>query len=362
MSQQPLPSQFYNPFSPLPSYNPMALLRMMGFLNNRCFSLSETPPLDDKVAVITGGQAGIGKEITAQLLLHGISKVYIIARNESKYVKANDYWHETKGLAVEDIKSRTEFLACDLSDIKSIEGVGHELLSKLHRLDILIDNAVLDYTLSAQGIESIFAVNHVGHFALTNILLPLIESTALTHGGARIVVTSSSLHMACHEIDFATLTSPTRTKAIATIDSSYRYARSKLANILFVRELSRRLEERGVRNVYANSFYPGNIPTEAMDTWKELFGIAGVLVKNSFRFIGQSSTDAATTAIFLAASLDVEKRQLKGEYFIPIAAEGKTSKTAEDMDLARRLWDWTDTKVTETLGKGWETSFNQGHT
>lgn len=91
-----------------------------------------------------------------------------------------------------------------------------------------------------------------------------------------------------------------------------------------------------------------------MDTWKELFGVAGSLVKNAFRFIGQSSTDAATTAIFLAASLDVERRQLKGKYFIPIAVEDRTSKIAEDMDLARKLWDWTDMKVSETLGKGWE--------
>jgi NAD(P)-dependent dehydrogenase (short-subunit alcohol dehydrogenase family) len=141
MSRQSLSSQFYNPFSLLPSYNPIALFRLMGFVSFKCFSLSETPPLEGKVAVITGGQAGIGKEMTAQLLLHGISKVYIIARNESKYIEANDYWREIKGLAMEDIKRRTEFLACDLGDIKSVERVGHELLRKLHRLDILINNA-----------------------------------------------------------------------------------------------------------------------------------------------------------------------------------------------------------------------------
>ncbi|KAI9773563.1 MAG: hypothetical protein M1840_006837 [Geoglossum simile] len=350
--------RFYNPLSLLPSLNPIALIRMMGFLNFSNFSLSETPPLNGKVAVITGGQAGIGKEITAQLLLHGISKVYIIARNESRFLEAKNYWHENKGLAVDDIERRTEFLACDLGDIESVGRVGHELLEKLLRLDILIDNAALptipEYTLSAQGIETIFAVNHVGHFVLTNILLPLIESTATAHGDARVVVTSSSLHMGCHEIDFATLTSPTRTKGFAGVDSTYRYARSKLANILFTRELTRCLKERGIGNVYANVFFPGNIPTEAMDTWKELFGVAGNLVKGAFQLFGQSTTDGATTAIFLAASPEVERCQVRGKYFIPIATEEKTSKIAEDMDVARELWEWTDEKVTKTLGRDWQ--------
>ncbi|KAI9780041.1 MAG: hypothetical protein M1839_007023 [Geoglossum umbratile] len=351
-------AQFYNPLSLLPSLNPIALFRMTGFVNFKSFSLSSTPPLDGKVAVITGGQAGIGKEISAQLLLHGISKVYIIARNRSRYLEAKNYWHKSKGLTMDDIERRTEFLACDLGDIKSVGRVGHELLEKLQRLDILINNAALptvpEYTLSVQGIETIFAVNHVGHFALTNILLPLIESTATAHGDARIIVTSSSLHMGCHEIDFATLTSPTRTRRFAGIDSTYRYARSKLANILFARELTHRLEESGMPNVYTNVYFPGNIPTEAMDTWNELFGVAGNLVKGAFRFIGQSTTEGAATAIFLAASPEVERRQLRGKYFIPIATEDKTSKIAEDMDVARELWEWTDAKVTETLGRNWQ--------
>jgi short chain dehydrogenase len=137
----PPASRFYNPLSPLPSLNPITLFRMMGFVNSSSYSLSETPPLDGKVAVITGGQAGIGKEITAQLLLHGISKVYLISRNESRFLEARNYWHENKGLTMDDIERRTEFLACDLGDIKSVGRVGHELLEKLLRLDILIDNA-----------------------------------------------------------------------------------------------------------------------------------------------------------------------------------------------------------------------------
>lgn len=211
-----------------------------------------------------------------------------------------------------------------------------------------------DYTLSRQGIETIFATNHVGHFVLTQLLLPLLESTAKKHDEARVVVTTSSFHLACQDIDFASLTSPTRTKAPAALDSCYRYARSKLANVLFTRELEARLRKKGVKAVYANCFFPGNIPTEGMDAWKQLFGgLAGGLVKGLFRVVGQSEQDGAATAMFLAASDIVVKDELKGRYFIPIATEDKTSSVAEDMDLARNLWYWTDHKVAETLGAGW---------
>lgn len=80
MSLLPLP---LNPFAHLPSLNPLTLLRMSGFLTYKGFDLADTPGLSGKVCVITGGQAGIGREIVAQLLLHGISKVYILARTES---------------------------------------------------------------------------------------------------------------------------------------------------------------------------------------------------------------------------------------------------------------------------------------
>ncbi|KAI9815540.1 MAG: hypothetical protein M1827_002674 [Pycnora praestabilis] len=332
---------------------------MTGLVNWRGFSLSETPSLDGKVAVITGGAAGIGREMTAQLLLHGVEKVYILARTESKYDDAKNEWLDKRGIQWTDSDKRSEFIKCDLSDIEDVKRVADELLSKLDRLDMLLDNAGLptvpDYTLSPQGIETIFATNHVGHFTLTNMLLPLIESTAAKYGNARIVVTASSFHMGCQELDLSLVTSPTRIKSPASIDSCWRYARSKLANILFTRELAHRMDKKGVKNVYVNCFFPGNIPTEAMDSWKDLFGaVGGGLMKGAFHFLGQSETDAAATAIFLATSSEVERGDLKGKYFIPIATEDKTSKIAEDMDLARNLWYWSDNKVSETLGKDWQ--------
>jgi len=78
--------------------------------------------------------------------------------------------------------------------------------------------------------------------------------------------------MVCQELDLSLVTSPTPTKSPSSFDSTWRYGRSKPANILFMQELARQLQKKGAATVYVNSFFSGNIPTEAMDTWKQLFG------------------------------------------------------------------------------------------
>lgn len=138
MSLLPLPP---NPLAHLPSLNPLTLLRMSGFLTYKGFDLADTPDLSGKVCVITGGQAGIGREVVAQLLLHGISKVYIIARTESRYEEAKKEWLQKHGLRTADVEERTEFVKCDLGDLWNVKKAADELLGKLERLDILINNA-----------------------------------------------------------------------------------------------------------------------------------------------------------------------------------------------------------------------------
>lgn len=113
---------------------------MSGFINYRQFSLTDTPDLAGKVAVLTGGQAGIGKEIAAQLLLHNISKLYILARSKEKFETAKGYWFDTHQIS-EEIVGRVEFVECDLSDMVAVKKVADGLVKKLDRLDILINNA-----------------------------------------------------------------------------------------------------------------------------------------------------------------------------------------------------------------------------
>jgi NAD(P)-dependent dehydrogenase (short-subunit alcohol dehydrogenase family) len=121
--------------------NPTFLVKNAALFNFKGFSLADTLSLAGKVAVVTGGQAGIGQEIVLQLLLHDIDKVYILARSGEKYELAKAIWVERGRLTKESVEKRTEFVRCDLSDMVAVKKVGDLLLSKLERLDILLDNA-----------------------------------------------------------------------------------------------------------------------------------------------------------------------------------------------------------------------------
>ena len=121
--------------------HPLSYARRFGLVNQRGYELSNIPSLEGRTAVITGGQSGIGREITIRLLLHGISKVYILARTESKYEDAKKDWVEHWELQQEDVDKRAEFIKCDLSDIVSVRDVAGILLQKLDRLDMLYNNA-----------------------------------------------------------------------------------------------------------------------------------------------------------------------------------------------------------------------------
>lgn len=331
---------------------------MSGLINHKNFDLNDTPSLAGKIALVTGGNAGIGKEMVAQLLIHDISRVYVLAKSQQKFANAIEYWTETHKMTMDDIQNRVRFMACDLTDVVIVKKVAENIKKEVDRLDILIENAgmptVASYDLSPQGIETIWAANVVGHFTLLNILLPLIEATAEKYGEARIATTSSSLHAGCQELDLDLTMSPKPVKSPDSMDSCWRYCRSKLGVILLTKELSRRLEKKGAMNVYANTFFPGNIPTDAMTTWKELFGPLGVLMKGFFKVMGQSLKDAAATPVYLTTSPRVKEENQKGLYFIPIATVDEPSALAKDKDLARNLWYWCDDKVTKALGEGWQ--------
>ncbi|KAJ9635771.1 hypothetical protein H2199_008123 [Coniosporium tulheliwenetii] len=362
MSLLPLPP---NPFAHLPSLNPLTLLRMSGLLTHKGFDLTDTPDLSGKIAVITGGQAGIGREIVAQLLLHGISRVYILARTESRYEEAKEEWLQKHGLRTAYVEERTAFIKCDLGDLWDVKRAADELLGKLERLDVLINNAALPISTpprlrsSSLTLDPTFATNHLGHFVLTNLLLPLLRATPRTHNTAssRIVTSSSSLHLLCRSLDLNLLTASaadpktSRIPGARAVEGVWRYARSKLANILFTRELARRLEpnvntdsnpnstDNDGRSphgpVYANAFFPGNVATEAMDAWSSLLGpLVGGLIKWVFGLIGQSPEEAAATAVFLAAAPGVEKSGRGGAYYVPVARQERTSLVGEDVQLA----------------------------
>ncbi|OQE04345.1 hypothetical protein PENVUL_c034G04000 [Penicillium vulpinum] len=287
--------------------------------------MGNTSALNGRVAVMTGGQGGIGKEITAQLLVHGIEKVIIIARSEDKYITAREEWKHRAGISLEN-DTRTD-----------------------------VQN---EYKHSPQNIERVFATNCVGHQVLATALLPLLKNGVMHGNDVRIVVTSSSFHFWCQQLDMDLLFSSSRVKWPALYDGIWRYGRSKLGNILFAKELSRRLlddQDPASKQIYVNSFFPGNIVTEQWLAWNFSFGsFLGWLIRTIGSRLGQSVRDGAATALYLAASSEVRERKHRGQYFIPIATLCKPSAISEDMKLARDLWDWIDVQATESLGLDWQ--------
>ncbi|KAJ6173563.1 hypothetical protein N7485_006375 [Penicillium canescens] len=341
---------------------------MTGIFTRSNFSADGIPDLEGQVAVVTGGQSGIGKEITAQLLLHGIKQVIIVARSEDKFNTAREDWSHRDGIICGEQDVQVQFVPCDLGDITDVRAAAEKIKKKTDRVHILLCNAGLgvpyEYKLSPQGIDRVFATNCVGHQVLVTLLLPLLKAAVITaNNGVRIVVTSSSLHSVCQGVDIDLLSSPSRVKWPALFDGVWRYGRSKLANILFSKELSRRLlqdSDPASKRIYVNSFFPGNIVTDQWASWDSYFGaLIGSLIRVAGSFFGQTLEQGAATAIYLAASDDVSKNDFRGRYFIPVAMPCDPSPMGKNTTLGRDLWDWIDGQMTETLGLNWRTAILQ---
>ncbi|TVY34224.1 putative oxidoreductase, partial [Lachnellula subtilissima] len=205
---------------------------------------TDIPDLSGKVIFITGGNTGLGKESALQLAAHDPSHIYLSCRNGSK-----------AAAAIQDIQStvpsaRLTFIQCDLTSLASVLAAAQEFTRLESRLDILMLNAgimAVPPSTTHDGYEVQFGTNHVGHALLTKLLMPTLLRTAEAgaDGDVRVVALSSIAHVTASGIQFGALKSADG--GLAT--NMTRYGQSKLANILFVRELQRRYGGRGVTAV-----------------------------------------------------------------------------------------------------------------
>jgi retinol dehydrogenase 12 len=266
-----------------------------------------------RTVVVTGATSGVGEAIATQLGERG-ARVFLGARTS-----------ESGQAAVDRILSRVpdadlQVLAGDLSLMRDVRSLAYEMMDKVPRLDGLILNAAearAELVLTAEGIETNFATNHLAGFLLTHLLLPTLRSAA----PARVIVVSSSVHSRVKMVDLTSVV----TGAPLTPDS---YQTSKLLNVLFVQELARRLERTIVT---ANAADPGFVRT---NLGRYATGGRRMLLTLT-RAMQSSPEQAAATPVYLAMSDEVAA--VTGGYYVDCQPR-ELGGLATNTKLARRLW------------------------
>jgi NAD(P)-dependent dehydrogenase (short-subunit alcohol dehydrogenase family) len=280
--------------------------------------------LANKTAIITGANSGIGLEAAVGLAAQG-ADVVLACRNPSKGAAAKTDVERRAG------NGTVTLMSLDLASLESVRDFAHEVLAHSAHIDILLNNAGVvarERSLTVDGFEQTFGVNHLGHFLLTTLLLDRITATP----GARIVTVASHAHkFARGGLDFDDLQTERGYKPMRV------YGKSKLANIMFTHELARRIASTGAT---ANSVHPGFVASNFGRN--DPLGNFTMMLAKPFAL---SPAQGARTSIYVASDPGVAG--VNGKYFYKCAAVEPTS-FANDDAAARRLWDISETLVTRS--------------
>jgi retinol dehydrogenase 12 len=264
--------------------------------------------------LVTGATSGIGKETALRLAMLG-AEVIVVARDKGRGEAAKAEISARVPLAL------VEVMTADLSSLPQVRRLAAEVLDRRSRLDVLVNNAgviSMRRQLTAEGLETTFATNHLGPFVLTTLLRGLLERSAT----ARVVTVSSAVHKQVKAIPWDDLPYGARTAP------GQAYPLSKLLNILFTTELARRLAGTGVT---ANCLHPGFVRTSL---GRDITGPLGAVVPLFLRFRPGPATGAATS-VYLASSPEVAG--VTGGYFVK-CKPARPSAPARDPVAAARLW------------------------
>lgn len=298
---------------------------------SRPWSEEDVPDLADALAVVTGSTSGIGLE-TVRVLADRGAEVIVAGRNETKAHRILD------DLRAEMPEAQLEWHHLDTSSLASVREFAQWFIELGRPLDLLINNAgimMVPYGTTVDGNELQFATNHLGHFALTGLLLPALDNAP----AARVVTISSIAHKE-GELDFDNLQfeggegySPTRS-----------YRRSKLANLLFARELDRRLDAAGSSTISVAA-HPGVSSTNLGDHLMDRVFL------RPFQPVMSAVLQGADAGALPTLRAATDPEVVGGQYFGPIR-RGETagppeiarqSTSATDPEVAKRLWEASET-------------------
>lgn len=291
------------------------------------WTTSDIPDLTGRRMVVTGANSGLGLSTARELARRG-AHVVIAARDPAR-------GEEAVRLVRADVpQASVEAGTLDLADLSSVRAFAAGQAE--HPLDVLVNNAgvmAVPPRRTADGFELQIGTNHLGHFALTGLLLPALRRRP----GARVVTVSSTMHW-FGSMDLADLNSD------RAYDPWTAYNRSKLANLLFTRELGRRAEEGGL-DLVSVAAHPGYARTNLQAVGPQMAGrrATGTVLRVATRVIGQSAEAGALPQLRAATDPGVRS----GDYFGPRGLAGqrglpkraRRSADARDDTLARRLWD-----------------------
>ena len=270
--------------------------------------------MEGKVILITGGTSGIGKAAAVVLASMG-AEVVVVGRNKERGERAADEIRRESG------NEKVSLMVADLSVQADVRRLAEEFKERYYRLDVLVNNAGLvqsKRTETPDGIETQLAINHLAPFLLTNLLLDLLKASA----PSRIVTVSSDAHRWA-KLDLDDLQSRKRYRGMQV------YGTTKLANILFTRELAESLEGTGVT---ANVMHPGGVNTNFGNNQR---GPMSLLFR-AFKPFMRTPEQGADTLIYLASSPEVEG--MTGKYLADRKVK-VASNAAYDETLQKKLWE-----------------------
>lgn len=291
--------------------------------------MAKTWTLEGKTCLITGATQGIGR-VTARELAPLGPHLLIVARDQRRGTELVDELKKSSG------NPNIELFIADLSIQADVRRLAAEVMAKHKQLHLLLNNAGAVFTtrqLTPDGHETTFALNHLGYFLLTDLLLDLLKRTASESGEARIVNVASNAHVRVKNgLDFDDLMSE---RSYSTFDV---YSRSKFANILFTYELARRIQASGARGLTVNCLHPGFVASGFGHNNGPLMSLVMKLASP----FALSPQEGAKTMIYLCKSPEVSG--VTGKYFVK-SREARSNRASYDEAAARRLWEISEQLV-----------------
>lgn len=307
------------------------------------FTVASLPDLSGKTYIVTGGNSGIGYS-TVKGLASKNAKVYMTARSATKAEEAIQL------IKRENPKADIHLLIMDHTKLATVVAAAKEFASKEEKLYGLVNNAgimMVPFELTSDGYEIQFQTNYIAHWLFTWHLMPTILRTAKESqpGDVRVVDVSSDGHdlfSPTNGIDFVDMTFKTK-------NNGTRYGASKLGNVLQARELSRRYgpnrADKSVPEVWTASLHPGVVKTNLAN--EATFGnpVLKTIVMGLLKLgIAVDKDEGALTQLFAVASKDF-RSEWSGGYFVPTAKKATPSKYGRDDEMARKLWEWTESEM-----------------